>query len=326
MKYYFLLVLLLLTSFSLTGCASSGYLDTPKSSVDLSNDANIKKVPTSKECFDIKNLKRTKDKIYYLNKSNRIFCVKNDLKDYITDAIKIVKNGITLKFNKNKKIIDGRSINAHRDGIQLVPNNSLAMGKMTDITIMNPKIISPNSLLQGIFASDGIFERIKIINPMISTKSSHGITINGLLSGEIQGSDLTKNAIIRLNPLRVGGGKFIWIVQENKFLYKPIKGLDTSNEHRVRDYRLAFTKGNKKITKRFWEQNVKGDSRPNSTVVYKQFPTKLFLNLIKSSSKYASAKSSVDKAEIIVMLTLKACKVTNSCIKLADKNKIYKFY
>lgn len=321
MRYFQLFIMLFLVS-----CSNPKLIDVKKNGF-TENIINRNTGTDTEQCTRVKNLKRTNDKIYYLNKSYHSFCVDNDLNDYITDAIKIVKSGINLSFKNGKEITDGNNNDAHRDALQLVPKHSLAMGKITDITIMNATIVSPNSSLQGIFASDGIFERIKIINANISTGSSHGITINGLLSGEIRNSILGKNAIIRLNPLRLGGGKFIWIVQEKKYSYQPIKELDISDEQHVRDYRLAFTKGHEKITQRFWEQNVKGpNNHPASTIVYKRFPIDLFSTLVKSSEKYANAKSGAEKAEVVAELTLEACRITRSCVKLADRDRIYKKY
>ena len=108
--------------------------------------------------------------------------------------------------------------NPHRDAIQLIPNNGRLRGQyaaaeMRNILIQN-NFIRSSGLLQGIFSSDGMHRNLVIKNNIIITNSQHHVSINGLMSGWIEGNNLSyadnrdAEPAITLWPLRIGGGAF----------------------------------------------------------------------------------------------------------------------
>lgn len=109
---------------------------------------------------------------------------------------------------------------AHRDGFQLIPSNRpehFAGEVLEHVTIQNTVIYSEGDL-QGIFATDGAFKNIHILNNHIQTKGKYHISISGMLTGcTISGNkDMQDKPLhaskITLYPLRIGGGANILIV------------------------------------------------------------------------------------------------------------------
>jgi len=150
--------------------------------------------------------------------------------DHEEDAIKVMADGCVV--NDNIITDNTRSRLPHRDAIQLIPriknqtNAQFFGATQRDVIIANNTITS-NGSLQGVFASDGLFENLVIENNNIQTQSAHEITIGGLLSGEI----LNNNATVKLYPLRIGGShpqSFYVSSFAGGIEYQPISGLDTN--------------------------------------------------------------------------------------------------
>jgi hypothetical protein len=140
-----------------------------------------------------------------------------------TDAVRVWHHNVDVD---NLCITDYRSYtDAHRDAIQLIPpalhkeingesrrlGDQLAGTVLKNVCIQNCNIEAPNGPLQGIFASDGMHQNLKIINNKIKTLGSHTISIAGLLTGgvisgntlyKVQGGEVPQ---IRLYPARIGG-------------------------------------------------------------------------------------------------------------------------
>lgn len=174
----------------------------------------------------------------------------NMLTDNATDATRIWTDGSSII---NCTINDLRPYNAaHRDGIQLIPppqadytregtdGGPWRMGDQTvgaalyDATVKNNIINAPEATMQGIFASDGFFRNLKIINNSITTAGYHAITINGFLNGEISGNHINQTGLfdykpaIYVNSGRVGGNMAddgmvsILSFQDENYNYDPI--------------------------------------------------------------------------------------------------------
>lgn len=126
------------------------------------------------------------------------------------------------QFSSNQKVRTAAKI-AHRDAIQLIPTSAtigthahFAGACMSHIHIIGNTISSKGSL-QGIFASDGSFKNLHICNNSIDIQGQHYITINGMLSGKIEGNtNLALQPLgqdkIQLLPLRIQGGFNIYVV------------------------------------------------------------------------------------------------------------------
>ena len=132
---------------------------------------------------------------------------------------------------------------AHRDAIQLIPFSPtvshFAGATMQHVYVVGNRIFSTGRL-QGIFATDGAFKQLQICNNSIDIGGSHYISINGMLSGKIEGNTNTNGEIltkkhITLRPLRIGGGANIYILSfsnathintndANYYAYEDIKG------------------------------------------------------------------------------------------------------
>lgn len=147
--------------------------------------------------------------------------------------------------NKKNHLPKFESI-AHRDGIQLVPIERnfkdhkktvwQMAGAMMENVIINGNAISSKGDFQGIFATDGAFQKLVITNNSVEVGGKHTISISGMLSGTIDGNtDLKSNPLpadkIKLLPLRIGGDANIYIMGfKNKdgdthhFAYETIKG------------------------------------------------------------------------------------------------------
>lgn len=109
---------------------------------------------------------------------------------------------------------------AHRDAIQLIPFSQsvshFAGATMQHVQVMGNRISSTGQL-QGIFASDGAFKHLHICNNSLDIRGRYTISINGMLSGKIEGNtDMNQRLLpkedITLLPLRIGGGANIYIL------------------------------------------------------------------------------------------------------------------
>ncbi len=140
---------------------------------------------------------------------------------------------------------------AHRDAIQLVPyagNYSQFYGMAMRNVIINGNTISSTAALQGIFATDGVFQNLQITNNSIETAGKHTISISGMLSGKIDGNtDLQGNLLtadkITLYPLRIGGAANIYVMSfrnargvkrgdADYYAYETIKGNQAIDDRR----------------------------------------------------------------------------------------------
>lgn len=163
--------------------------------------------------------------------------------DFDVDAVKVMGGSTSVE---HCYIRDNSSSNkAHRDGIQLIPKHhrlplaQYAAGEMRNVLIRGNEIHAHTSKLQGVFASDGLFFDVTIINNIISTQSDHKITINGLVSGLLVGN-INHEGLgipIVLNPLRIGGsvdGRCVWVVdfKQHAYQYLPLEG-SYINDHRT---------------------------------------------------------------------------------------------
>jgi hypothetical protein len=109
---------------------------------------------------------------------------------------------------------------AHRDGIQLIPISrdvSQLAGMTMRHVLINGNSISSEAALQGVFASDGTFQDLRITNNSLDVGGTHTISINGMLSGKIENNTDLKNRPlpkekITLYPLRIGGGANIYVM------------------------------------------------------------------------------------------------------------------
>ena len=130
------------------------------------------------------------------------------------DAMHVTESNLTVEFNTIVDVYASHYKNrAHRDGIQLIyVLNSLGysaqfcLAVLSSISIRNNHIFSWNKL-QGIFASDGLFDNLTIIDNIVQTRSQHYISIAGFRSGYIGGNVNEKGepCKVLLEPGRVGG-------------------------------------------------------------------------------------------------------------------------
>ncbi|WP_157832920.1 hypothetical protein [Thiolinea disciformis] len=135
--------------------------------------------------------------------------------------------------------ISGKGLQApHLDAIQLIPDGDFsrswyAGASACGIRIGNCFVNMPDTQYQGIFAGDGLYESLQIINNTISTESEHEITICGMLSGEIAGNvdGQGKPSQVLLKPLRLFGSPddgeqswSLWVIgfKENLPCYEAI--------------------------------------------------------------------------------------------------------
>lgn len=144
-----------------------------------------------------------------------------------TDAVRVSANHVTLD---GLVVEDTRAYDtAHRDAVQLIPppkvQKSIVDGRkvstrladqlagtvLNDVIISGCQVRSDAGVLQGIFASDGLFSNISINQNDIRTRGVHSISLAGLLDR----SHITNNVLhqinpdvepaVRLYPLRIGG-------------------------------------------------------------------------------------------------------------------------
>jgi len=132
---------------------------------------------------------------------------------------------------------------AHRDGLQLIPNDGSVnqfMGATMSHVSVRGNTIESEGALQGIFASDGAFRNLHILHNRIRTAGKHSIAIAGMLSGKISGNIIrgahgAATSKATLYPLRIGGGANIKILSfsnqagispgdDNYYEYEAIEG------------------------------------------------------------------------------------------------------
>lgn len=153
--------------------------------------------------------------------------------DHEEDAIKVMADGCIVTNNTIKDTT--RSRLPHRDAIQLIPRvkhqtNSQFFGATQTSVIVSDNTIDSNGSLQGIFASDGLFEDLIIENNKVSTRSRHEIAIGGMLYGRIANN----TALVTLYPLRIGGShkdSFYVSTFTGGIEYHPIDGLETNTAY-----------------------------------------------------------------------------------------------
>ncbi len=115
--------------------------------------------------------------------------------------------------------------------------------------IQNNHIHALGSRLQGIFASDGLFDGLWIVGNVIDTASQHHITINGLRSGHIAHNYQADGSLakVRFYPLRLGGwvdGTCVWVLDflHEQDDYQPVEDVikDSTLSH-VDDLRRVIS-------------------------------------------------------------------------------------
>lgn len=215
-------------------------------------------VAMSNSCVYPNTLYRTKTQGAVLD--NQVFNVP-----FKSDAVQIdTTNGISITNNVIKDpILNANECNylnlsnkAHRDAIQIsiLPTagssdkrDRFAAAESKGIHIDGNKINSIGKL-QGIFSSDGLHHDLVITNNIIDTNSSHKISINGMVSGSIQGNNNNQNvpSPIQLKPLRFGGNSGylsnIWALSLREHNYQSIIGASV-NSPDVDDLRQTLPDG-----------------------------------------------------------------------------------
>lgn len=149
-----------------------------------------------------------------------------------------------IQLSANESLVEGNTIldpyepslfnGAHRDGIQLIPrrndgryNTQYAAANLSDVTIRNNRISSCNKL-QCIFSSDGLLSNLTITNNILDTQGQHYITLNGVLSGRIEGNRRSNGSLcpVLLKWLRLGGNDGtgnVWVVSfSDGTRYEPV--------------------------------------------------------------------------------------------------------
>lgn len=175
----------------------------------------------------------------------------------LTSGFAIEFNKIVDKVNQNTAIKNlGNPVKrfdgvAHRDAIQIIPpvskGNRYAAAISEDVTI-NGTVIKSSGGLQGIFATDGAFKNLTITGNHVAVGGEHALSINGLLSGKIEGN--VTNRQIRLLPLRIGGGQNIYITgfrAGSEYSYAPLSQIAPSQANIV-DERTKPIAGAKNYT------------------------------------------------------------------------------
>lgn len=161
------------------------------------------------------------------------------------DACRISNHGTTV--TRVAVVDDNPDAEAHIDGFQLIPpslgelhNQQYAGANLKQVQIHDSLVYSKGKM-QGVFCSDGLLEDISLKRLMIDTQSQHKVTLNGLISGEIEAITDGKgnNAPVVLNPLRIGGGiANVWVLSFKSGLnYRKITGAD------IRDNRANKQRG-----------------------------------------------------------------------------------
>lgn len=163
---------------------------------------------------------------------------------FIADAINVRADGQCIRNNTIKDVVleteQSKTMKlaekAHRDAIQLIPyqretpNYQFMAGELCDVVIENNHIHS-EGMLQGVFASDGLFRNLTVQNNVICTQSQHKVSINGLLSGQI-GGNWDENSVpvpVYLGPVRLGGNLMtgnVWVLsfaESDEYQYAPLQ-------------------------------------------------------------------------------------------------------
>jgi len=139
---------------------------------------------------------------------------------------------------------------AHRDAIQIIPPIKNGVGRYVGSSlyggVIDNNIIESTGKLQGIFASDGMFENLTITNNKIDIKGEHEITIAGLMYGKIENNTNGEGepSKVDLYPLRLGGGIHNFnVLSFTDMEYGTIKG-----DGLVNDIRTEPRKGKRNFT------------------------------------------------------------------------------
>lgn len=108
---------------------------------------------------------------------------------------------------------DAYNQDGHTDGVQLIPPEQYAAGRLNNITLDDNHLLSDGNM-QPIFASDGVFKHLTITNNTVGTSAQNVIAINGMLTGQVSGNkDTAGNSVPAvLNPIRLGGDNNILVL------------------------------------------------------------------------------------------------------------------
>ena len=143
------------------------------------------------------------------------------------DGLRVWESNVRIsKINITDQRIYGNDV-GHMDAIQLIPpaktdpvaktadgspcrmEDQMAGAMLENVYIDHCQITAEQAALQVVFASDGMFKNVHIINNTIITQAAHLITLNGLLSGRIRGNKLISlgksPARVQLYSTRIGG-------------------------------------------------------------------------------------------------------------------------
>ncbi len=183
------------------------------------------------------------------------------LRDFREDAIRVQAHQCVVESNTlldtYAEVCPDQSVAAHRDAIQLIPpppvpglyNHQYAGAMLQGGVIQNNHIHAMGSQLQGVFASDGLFDGLCIAGNVIDTNSQHHITINGLRSGYIAHNYQADGLLakIRFYPLRLGGwvdDTCVWVLGflHDQDEYQPVECIikDSTSSH-VTDLRRVIS-------------------------------------------------------------------------------------
>ncbi len=160
-----------------------------------------------------------------------------------SDAIVVKNNHVNVQHNRvsnNTYHNDG-----HIDGVQLIPNNQYAAGRLDHIKIQANHFSSRHGgNMQPIFASDGVFGDVYIKDNILETSAKNVITINGLLTGHVSGNKDENNETVNivLNPIRLGGDNNVLVLSSTTAAYQ--YGLVTGDVTDKRRDPKAFGRAN----------------------------------------------------------------------------------
>lgn len=173
------------------------------------------------------------------------------------DFLHVRKDGELV--NSHHFVDKSKSTKAHEDFIQLIPRDRknprahFFGATLDDVIVESNVMIAKKSKRQCVFASDGVFNNLCVLNNFMSTKGAHFVTLSGLMSGTISGNSRLLNngdvvpAPVKLYPLRIGGGLFHEIVyvtsfKKGQFKYEPIKGDWKKSPESFDNRKKKFTK------------------------------------------------------------------------------------
>lgn len=166
-----------------------------------------------------------------------------------SDGLRIEGHNSTIENFSIINTFDG--FRDHNDLIQVVPYAVFSnyCGPYLDSLTIRNGFLRAKGKVHGITCFDALLKKVEILDCYILTKSSHTITLCGLVEGKFENLKLVElnddkdptPGTLKLYPLRLGGGDNINEIKVMSFKDFKYKEVEKDDSFKLEDHRFEYT-------------------------------------------------------------------------------------